>query len=318
MKKAIRVTVHKMIQKILNESESAAISGKLRENGIVLDEALITFAKRAYPKEGNVVILAGGSGSGKGFVLNNLLGIEGKVFDTDALKRAYLSSLRLRASLEQEFGIDLSSFNMQDAASVDQLHRILSAKGTDKARIATFSASVAELDRKPNVIFDVTLSSLTKFHNIVKMVQEMGYEAGSIHIVWVLTEYEVAQKNNASRERRVPEIVFNDIHNGVSRTVNELIRLPSLSDYIDGDFWVVFNNREDTELVRNDDRNLPDGNDGTGKTLGNSPKGGRYVSKMDAVKFKAAGSPAVGYGEIEKILFDKINAYLPAQSQWSR
>lgn len=283
-----------------------------------LDEALITLGKRAYPREGNVVILAGGSGSGKGFVLNNLLGIEGRVFDTDALKKAYLSSLRLRNNLEQEFGIDLTGFNMQDAASVDQLHRILAAKGTDKARLATFSANVKELGRKPNVIFDVTLSSLTKFHNIVKMVQEMGYDAGSIHIVWVLTEYEVARSNNANRERRVPEIVFNDIHNGVSRTVNQLLQLPSLSEYIDGDFWLVFNNREDTELVRNDDRNLPAGNDGSGKSLGNSPKGGRYVSKMEAVKFKSAGSPAVGYGEIEKILFDKINAYLPAQAQWSR
>ena len=34
-----------------------------------LQEKLITFGKKAYPKFGNVVILAGGAGSGKGFQL---------------------------------------------------------------------------------------------------------------------------------------------------------------------------------------------------------------------------------------------------------
>ncbi len=50
-----------------------------------IDEALITFGGKAYPKFGQVVILAGGAGSGKGFVNSNLLGIDGKVFDVDAL-----------------------------------------------------------------------------------------------------------------------------------------------------------------------------------------------------------------------------------------
>ena len=46
-----------------------------------LMEALITFGGKAYPKFGNVVIMAGGAGSGKGFVKDNLVGIEGFTFD---------------------------------------------------------------------------------------------------------------------------------------------------------------------------------------------------------------------------------------------
>lgn len=51
-----------------------------------LNEAGVTFGDTAYPKEGQVVILAGGAGSGKGFVLNNILLINGKVFDVDQIK----------------------------------------------------------------------------------------------------------------------------------------------------------------------------------------------------------------------------------------
>ena len=35
---------------------------------LVMNEKLITFGGKAYPKFGQVVILAGGAGSGKGFV----------------------------------------------------------------------------------------------------------------------------------------------------------------------------------------------------------------------------------------------------------
>lgn len=51
-----------------------------------LNEAGVTFGNTAYPKEGQVVILAGGAGSGKGFVLGNVLLINGKVFDVDQIK----------------------------------------------------------------------------------------------------------------------------------------------------------------------------------------------------------------------------------------
>lgn len=50
-----------------------------------LNEALITFNKKAYPKFGQVVIMAGGAGSGKGFVKDKLVGVEGMVFDVDEL-----------------------------------------------------------------------------------------------------------------------------------------------------------------------------------------------------------------------------------------
>jgi hypothetical protein len=63
----------------------------LNENLSELTEALITFSGQAYPKFGNVVILAGGAGSGKGFVKDKLIGIEGFNFDVDELKSLSLN-----------------------------------------------------------------------------------------------------------------------------------------------------------------------------------------------------------------------------------
>jgi hypothetical protein len=65
-----------------------------------ISEALITFGKSAYPKFGNIVILAGGAGSGKGFQKNNLLGIEGTNIDVDAIKELANGALLAANSLK--------------------------------------------------------------------------------------------------------------------------------------------------------------------------------------------------------------------------
>lgn len=66
----------------------------------LLTEAGISFGGKTYPKSDNVVILAGGAGSGKGFVLSNLLLINGKVFDVDKLKTEIISVSKLSNNKE--------------------------------------------------------------------------------------------------------------------------------------------------------------------------------------------------------------------------
>ena len=55
-------------------------------------ESGISLGKMVYPKFGNIVILAGGSGSGKGFVKDKLLLMDGKTFDIDSLKGLIVQS----------------------------------------------------------------------------------------------------------------------------------------------------------------------------------------------------------------------------------
>jgi len=74
-------------------------------------EKLVTFGNKAYPKFGNIVILAGGAGSGKGFVSSNLLGIEGITFDVDKLKEMSQGSTKFAAEVKRQTGIDIKKLN---------------------------------------------------------------------------------------------------------------------------------------------------------------------------------------------------------------
>jgi ABC-type uncharacterized transport system YnjBCD ATPase subunit len=70
-----------------------------------LMEKLITFGGKAYPKYGNIVVMAGGAGSGKGFILSNLVGVEGKVFDVDELKTLASKTPAIKKRVADELGV---------------------------------------------------------------------------------------------------------------------------------------------------------------------------------------------------------------------
>src|SRR6056300_1642925 len=93
----------------------------------VLLEKLITFGGQAYPKFGNIVIMAGGAGSGKGFVKDKLVGIEGKVFDVDELKTLAAKTPAIRKKVKDEFGVDLENLaaNLKEPENVAKLHEII-------------------------------------------------------------------------------------------------------------------------------------------------------------------------------------------------
>ncbi len=273
------------------------IKEKIREK---VNEVLITLGGKAYPNNGNVVIFAGGSASGKGFVKDNLLGLEGKVIDTDQLKELYLKSLKLKTALQNDYGLNVNEFDFKNPNDVNKLHQILSAKGVNAKRIDILSNTIKNISLKPNIIFDTTLSSLTTFNNLTTMIREMGYEMKNVHLVWVVTEYQTALKNNKKRDRVVPTIVFKDIHKGVSRTINELIQLPDLSNFMDGDIWFAFNNPvTDTNIQKSD-------------------LGGQYISQANVIKLKSSGQPMKPYNQIENEIIDRVNSYVHKKSQWEK
>ena len=94
---------------------------------MIISEKLMTFGGKAYPKFGNVVLVVGGAGSGKGFQLDKLVGIEGKVFDVDALKMLAIKSTVFAARVKEETGHDLKQFDMKVPENVSKIHDILSS-----------------------------------------------------------------------------------------------------------------------------------------------------------------------------------------------
>jgi hypothetical protein len=276
----------------------------LFEDAQELFEKLITFGGKAYPKFGNIVIMAGGAGSGKGFVLSNLVGVEGKVLDVDALKTMAAKAPLIRKKAKEELGKDLEylSKNLGNPENTAALHDIIGTymKLDKRVNQALYtSAMFAAPDRKPNIIFDVTLKDLQKLQNITRQVSEIGYDKSNIHIVWVVNDIEVAKQQNLRRDRTVGTEILVNTHRGAANTMGDIINMgKSLRKYMDGDIIFAFNKvMVDSELVR-------------------SGKGGSFVKDANFVYVKRQGKPPTPVDRLETDIKAKIKSYVPKGVEW--
>ena len=282
----------------------------IAEQAEMLMEKLITFGGKAYPKFGNVLIMAGGAGSGKGFVQQNLIGLEGRTFDPDALKKLASKSPLINKRVKDEFREDLKdlSSKLKDPENVSKLHAIIGdVLKLPNRREAAFFASVmtAAADRKPNIIFDTTLSEAGKLQKLSSQVTELGYDKKNIHIVWVVNDIEVAKKQNLERPRVVPTEILINTHRGASNTMGDILRMgKSLSNYMDGDLVFAFNKvGVDTELVKS-------------KTLNKRGKEAFYVKDANYVYIKRAGKSLPPLDTLNKQMLAKVKEYVPKNIDW--
>jgi hypothetical protein len=282
---------------------------------VFLLEKLITLGGQAYPKFGQVVILAGGAGSGKGFQLSTLLGIQGKVFDVDALKQLAIKSKVFAAKVKKETGYDLSKFDLGVPENVSKLHDILgstySIDKKDQKRVFTGIMAAAP-DRKPNLIFDVTMKNLAKLDSISRNVTSLGYEKKNIHIVWVVNDIEVAIEQNLGRDRVVPEEILIGTHEGVALTMKKVLDMGNkLSKYMDGDIWFTFNKvGVDTTLDKSKSAQS------TTPVFKRKTSGGSFVSKADYFRVKQKGKPQLPSDKLGSAIYHKIKSYVPKIDSW--
>lgn len=269
-----------------------------------LVEALITFGGQAYPKFGNIVIMAGGAGSGKGFVKDKLVGIEGRVFDVDELKTLASKAPAIRKRVIAEFGVDLKAIasDLKNPENVAKLHEIIGdALNLPDKRMQAFYASImtADPERKPNIIFDVTLKDLRKLEKLTRQVDALGYDKKSVHIVWVVNDIEVAKSQNASRDRTVPVEILVNTHRGASQTMLDVINMgKSLKRYMDGDIVFAFNKV------------------GVDSEISKSEKGGMYVVDANYFYVKRAGKDVLTQDKLSADLKRKIASYVPKYTTW--
>lgn len=157
---------------------------------------------------------------------SRLLGIEGNTLDVDALKTLALGSQNLAQKIKDETGQDIKKFDLKNPDNVAKLHDLMSKVYhiTDKNQQRIFSSALtAPSDRKPNLIFDVTLKDMGKLESISRNVQQLGYDKSNIHIVWVVNDIEVAIKQNQNRSRVVSSEILMSTHEGASMTMRKLI-----------------------------------------------------------------------------------------------
>ena len=293
------------------------VSEQQRENpySTHLDEKLITFGGRAYPKFGNIVIISGGAGSGKDFQLQNLLGIEGKVFDVDHLKTLALSAPKISKEIGERMGINPKDIDLTNPEHVKMIHDITTdvmrlGKKRDDAleRGLRISDDImfSHRNRKPNLIFNVTMARLGKLWEIGLYAKNMGYDLKDIHIVWVINDIEVAKKQNLdpTRGRVVPEEILINTHSGASNTMADILEMGEDlgKKYMDGDIWLSFNKK------------------GVNTRLEFSPSGGSWIADAEYFKIKERGKRSKSIKDISPKIREMIGDYVPSTSsdRWKK
>lgn len=268
-----------------------------------INEALIQFGGKSETQFGQVVILAGGAGSGKGFVLSNLIGIQGKVFDVDALKLAAMQSRKIVDKVKTLTGTDITKLQLKKPEDVSTLHMLVGdmlALPKKQEQALYTSILTGDPRRKPNIVFDVTLKDLRKLQNIAQQVEMLGYEKKNIHIVWVVNDIEVAKAQNQSRSRTVPEEILVSTHRGASMTMKDILDMGiKLRSYMDGYIYFAFNKAKvDSTLVK-------------------SSRGGSWVKKANYVKVKERGKAQTPSFKLTDEVKRKIAAYTPKAASWT-
>lgn len=295
------------------ENKVDILENHLGVNAEQVNEALIQLVKGKENQFGNIVILAGGAGSGKGFTLNNLLDIQGKVLDVDALKQAVLDNEKLKAKIKAERGVDLDDFNLRNPDDVGKLHVLIASemKLTDRKENAFFNSVLfAHPDRKPNIVFDVTLKDMKKLHEIIKHSQYMGYDKKKIHIVWIMNDVEVAMEQNANRSRVVPKDILLTTHKGASETMATILNMGSdLAHLMDGKIVISFAKADvDVVAVKGDaqENSMFDRKDKKGNVKKSKPV---FIKKANYWVVKEQGHAPKSVDELDEQIKRTITEY---------
>ena len=203
-----------------------------------LEEKLIMYGQGK--RYGQIVFLAGGAGSGKGFAISNFMEKEKfKIRDVDEWKKGFLKLAQTRKQFSELKGLQL-----RNPKDVYKLHMFVKEKGI-KDKSLDLLLRDSNTDRLPNIMFDITMKDASDIGSVLPKLIEAGYDSKNIHLTWVLTNYAVAIVNNRNRERVVPEDIMLLSHEGAANSMYDVIK-GKLPRGLNGAVRVILNNRENT------------------------------------------------------------------------
>ena len=203
-----------------------------------LEEKLILYNQGK--RYGQIVFLAGGAGSGKGFAIKNFMeGEKFKIRDVDEWKKAFMKL----ADTKKQFP-EIKGLNLKNSKDVIKLHQFVKDKGIKEKSLDLLLRDV-NARHAPNVIFDITMKDTSNIDAVIPKLLEVGYDPKNIHLTWVLTNYAVAILNNRNRERVVADDIMLLSHEGAATSMYEVIK-GKIPKGLNGGIRVILNNIENT------------------------------------------------------------------------
>jgi hypothetical protein len=214
-----------------------------------LEEKLIMYNQGK--RYGQIVFLAGGAGSGKGFAIKNFMeGEKFKIRDVDEWKKAFM-----KLADTKKMYPTIQNLSLKDPKSVYKLHMFVKKKNI-KDKSLDLLLRDANTRHLPNIMFDITMKDASDIGDVIPKLVEAGYDAKNIHLTWVLTNYAVAILNNRNRERVVPEDIMLLSHEGAATNMYDVIK-GKLPRGLNGGVRVILNNRDNTIVWADPDTKKP-------------------------------------------------------------
>ena len=251
-----------------------------------LDEKLITFSNRA--PYGQVVFMAGGAGSGKGFAIKNFIDSASfKTRDVDEMKKQVGKLEKLgKISIDSWYkkfsgnlgpnerehvekwvldkGLTISDVasDLKNPNNVASLHYIVDAMGVKDKWLINMLAGKSNPETLPNLIFDITAKNIKSIVKVIAPLLARGYKSQNIHLVWVITNYHIAVEQNRTRARVVPDDILLLTHEGAAKTIWSIVS-GALPKGLNGRIDVILGGEKNTVKYE----------DSKGKTLKGAVKG---------------------------------------------
>lgn len=245
-------------------------------------------------KYGQVVFLAGGGGSGKGFAISNFLDLSSyKVIDVDKFKDAFLKLNQITHKYPE-----IADLNLSSPSDLNILHQFVKRTGIAKKQLDYLFDPSQGVGQLKNIVFDETGKDLETY-SIVPRLLDMGYHPRDLHITWIFTNFREAVQNNIKRGagggRQVSDEILFKAHAGAAKTMYEIIFKNKLPAGVDGSITVTLNNKNETVVYT----------DANGNPIKDS-KGNIIVKDFTYLTLKKPGRPIMS----EKSLLDKFREWI--------
>jgi|TARA_Y100000310_G_scaffold59271_2_gene54623 hypothetical protein len=276
-----------------------------------LEEKLIVY--QGGKKYGQIVFLAGGAGSGKGFAIKNFMeGEKFKIRDVDEYKR-----LVLKISQQKGKYPELRNLDLRNSKDVLTLHMFVKKLGLKAKSLSALIKNVRPTVL-PNIMFDITGSEHEDYDNVLPQLLDVGYDPRNIHVTWILTDYAIAVKNNKKRSRVVADEILLGTHAGAAKTMFDLITV-ALPKAIDGQINIIFNNPSQTipfinketgepirPVQRDDDGNVKVDSDGIPLRHDNV-----VIQDFNYLRLKREGRPMIPHEDAMEMVLSWIKTSAP-------
>jgi dephospho-CoA kinase len=258
-----------------------------------LEEKLIMYNQGK--RYGQIVFLAGGAGSGKGFAIANFMEKEKfKVRDVDEWKKAFI-----KLADTKEMYPEIQGLKLKNPKDVYKIHKFVKEKNI-KDKSLDLLLRDANTRHLPNIMFDITMKDASDIGTIIPKLTEAGYDSKNIHLTWVLTNYAVAIVNNRNRERVVADDIMLLSHEGAAVNMYDVIK-GKLPRGLNGSVRVILNNRDNT---------IPFVDPDTKKPM-KTPQGNILVKDFTYLTFKKEGKSVGPEMDVKRQLLGWIAANVP-------